>query len=106
MQFGGGNMGGVALVAGNDATKDFRNVHKGPVEYFLIAISFALLSTSTAFALVIDTEGSAAAEGVDDLDLILNSVFARLTMLWDPTHMAFALAPELRGTEMMRRLKN
>lgn len=93
MQFGGGNMGGVNLVASNDATQDFRNTPKGPIDYFLLTIGFSLLSTGAAFALVVDTEGSAAAEGVDDLDLILNAVFLRLTMLWDPGHQAFALTP-------------
>lgn len=92
-QFGGGIMGGVSLQAGSDNIQNFRNMRPGPVSALLIKLGFSIKSTAAAFALVIDSGSSAAGEGVDDLDLLSNAMYAAFTLLWDQFTQAFNLTP-------------
>lgn len=92
-QYGGGRMGGVALAAGGTVVQNFLNMPVGPVEALILTISVALKSSAAAFAAVVSTSGSASAEGIDDMDLILNALFTLLTMNVDPSTPVGTLTP-------------
>lgn len=92
-QFGGGRMGGVPLNAGGEVQQPFTNIPQGPISRILLKVAFSLLSTAAAFAMVVNTTASAAAEGVDDLDLLLNAMFTSLRLFWDPNSIAGTLTP-------------
>ena len=53
-----------------------------PISRIIQRISFNLISTGGAFSLAVDTAGSAAAEGTDDLDVLLNALFALWYFEW------------------------
>ncbi len=92
-QYGGGRMGGVALSAGGTVTQLFRNVPKGSVERLLLTVALSLKSSGSAFNAVVSTGASAAAEAIDDLDLLLNAIFSRFTIYWDKETMCGNLTP-------------
>lgn len=92
-QYGGGRMGGVALPASGTVTQNFSNIPKGPVSRLFLTLTLSLISTAAAFAAVVSTAGSAAAEGVDDLDLLLNAIFNFFTLYWEAGNQCGSLTP-------------
>lgn len=99
-QYGGGWMGGISLQANGSNPQNFRNISPGPVSRFLLEIDVSLKSSAAAFALVVDTGQSAAGEGVDDLDLLLNGIFSRWIWWWDGMIQAFNLTPAQLRTQL------
>lgn len=83
-QFGGGRLGGVALQAGGLVEQNFLNMPPGPVGVLYLIFSMSLKSSGSSFTAVVDTGSSAAAEGTDDLDLLLNTLMTNLTIYADP----------------------
>jgi hypothetical protein len=91
-QFGGGRLGGVALQAGGLVEQNFVNMPVGPIDILYLILSFSLISTAAAFTAVVDTGSSAAAEGTDDMDLLLNALMTTLTIYADPQSLQGALS--------------
>lgn len=92
-QFGGGRLGGVPLVAGGMVPQDFRALPRGPIAALFLTISFSLISSAAAFNLAVSTGASAAAEGADDMDIILDALFTSLTWYADEDHQVGSLKP-------------
>jgi hypothetical protein len=93
-QFGGGKVGGVSLAAATMVPQDFRAMPHVCVRDLLLTVNLSVKNAAAATTnLVISTGASAASEGTDDLDLILNAIFTNLTMFWDEDTMAFSLSP-------------
>lgn len=78
------NLGGVGLSAGVPNVKTFLDsMPKGiPVGRIAQRFAFTLISTAAAFNLAVDSQGSAAAEGVDDTDILLNALFSQWYYEW------------------------
>lgn len=93
-QFGGGKLGGVALSAGAMVPQDFRALPHTSIRDLVLSVNFSVRNAANSTTnLSISTGSSAASEGTDDLDLIMNAIFTTLTVYWDPQNMAFALTP-------------
>lgn len=93
-QFGGGKLGGVALSNSAMVPQDFRAMPHVSVRDLLLTVNFSARNNAAATTtLVISTGASAASEGTDDLDLIMNALFTNLTLWWDEETMAFSLTP-------------
>lgn len=87
-QNGGGKIGSVSLVASGEVSQSLQSCPKGPIAALLVSIGFSIKNNTgagAAFDLVVSTEGSAAAEGTDDMDLILNTIITRLAYFMDPS---------------------
>lgn len=91
-QFGGGRLGGVALSAGGLVEQNFLNMPVGPIALLYLIFAFSLKSSGSSFTLVIDTGSSAAAEGTDDMDLLLNALMTTLTIYADPQSLQGAMS--------------
>jgi hypothetical protein len=94
-QFGGSRIGGVALSANGMTPQPFTSIPTGPLGALQLLITFGLISSGSSFALVVDTGGSAAAEGTDDLDLLLGAIFGK--------HSLFADTATMQGNEVFSR---
>lgn len=94
-QFGGGRIGGVALTAGGMTPQPFTALTRGPIGSLQLLVTFTLISTGSTFVLVVDTGSSAASEGTDDLDIIMNAIYTKLSL--------YADSQTLQGNEGMPR---
>lgn len=93
VQYGGQRMGGVPLVAGGQVTQNFNALPKGAIETIYLTFQFNGISTAAAFPAVVTTGPTGAAEGVDDLDLVINGVFARWNLFWTAADQCGTLTP-------------
>lgn len=82
-QLSGQSLGNFSLAAGGQSVLPFNTLLAGAYSKFHLILGFSLKSTGSAFNLVVDTAGSAAAEGVDDMDLVLNTIFTNLNIYYD-----------------------
>jgi len=82
-QLGGQSLGSFALAAGGQIVLPFYPMPDGHVDVMYLTIGFSAKSSAAAFAAVVSTGTSAASEGTDDLDLILNALFPGHSMYYD-----------------------
>lgn len=83
-QYGGGKLGGVALQAGGMVPLPFTAMPSGPIAALLLILTFSLVSSGAGFNLTVDTGSSAASEGTDDTDILINSLLPNLQLYSDP----------------------
>jgi hypothetical protein len=81
---GGGRVGSAPFSAGAEVPITLLNAPSGAVDAFVLELDFSLISTAAAFNLVINTGLNVAAEGVDDMDLILATLLQSINIYYDP----------------------
>lgn len=94
-QRGAVRLGALPLSASGDNIKGFEtNMPSNPISYFIVTATFGVKNAANATStFVVSTGSSAAAEGVDDLDLILNALFTKIIFLWTAGDLAGQLTP-------------
>ena len=87
VNFGGTRMSTTALTAGGLAQAHFRDLEDGHVDRFNVNISLGLKDNAGGgFNAVVS---SGAAEGSDDLDVLLAAIFTNLSLYWETSNVAF-----------------
>lgn len=93
-QFGGGRMGSPgALPASGTVVQNFQNMPPGAVDTIYLNVTVTGKSDGAAFNLSVLTGANAGAEGADDVDDMLNAIFSRLDLYWEPDNLAGSLTP-------------
>jgi hypothetical protein len=82
-QLGGQSLGSFALAAGGQVVLPFYPMPDGHIATMYLTIGFSAKSSGAAFTAVVSTGSSAASEGTDDLDLLLNALFPGHSMYYD-----------------------
>lgn len=94
-QLGSGRMGGIPLAAGLQ-TQNFLNMPKGPINTIYLDVTITgkqTVGVATGFALNVDSGADAGAEGVDDMDLLLDAIFNSLALFWEPDNICGVMKP-------------